>query len=209
MHSVKILELFPTVVTQTTIGRELSKGEIDCLSSQDKFRPAVGNYTSVNKYILDLPALSSLKEDLNKFVQQYVDEIIKPTNDLKTYITQSWLTVTEPGGHHHQHNHPNSFLSGVFYLEVESGKDLIHFEETSYKQIYIESKDWDRLNSPAWRVNVSPGDIVIFPSRLAHSVPNTQTTTNRMSLAFNTFIDGVIGGYNHLTELNVQQTNRF
>ena len=207
MHSVKIFELFPTVVTQTTIGRELTKEEIDCLSSQDEFGPAVANYTSANKYILDLPALSSLKQDLNKFVQQYVDEIIKPTNDLKTYITQSWLTITEPGRYHHQHNHPNSFLSGVFYLEVESGKDLIAFEDTSYKQISIESKDWDRLNSPTWKVYVSPGDIVIFPSRLAHSVPNTQTTTNRMSLAFNTFIDGVIGGYNHLTELNVQQTN--
>ena len=46
-------------------------------------------------------------------------------NDLKynkivqPYITQSWLNTTNQNEAHHQHEHPNSFLSGVDLIKIE------------------------------------------------------------------------------------------
>ena len=38
--------------------------------------------------------LKNLKKEINSFIKEYVDEILKPSSDLKFYITQSWLNYT-------------------------------------------------------------------------------------------------------------------
>jgi hypothetical protein len=49
------------------------------------------------------------------------------------YITQSWLNYTETNQYHHKHEHPNSLVSGVFY--VNDMKNLIKLN--SLKKIHI------------------------------------------------------------------------
>ena len=37
-------------------------------------------------------------------------------------ITQSWINFTKKGEYHHPHAHPNSLISGVFYVEADKDK---------------------------------------------------------------------------------------
>jgi uncharacterized protein (TIGR02466 family) len=196
-----LYSLFPVVVSKKSIS--ISNEEIKILSSENEFVESTGNYTSYNKNILDNPSLSSLKQKLNSKIQEYIDEIYKPKEEIKSYITQSWINITESGKWHHKHTHYNSFLSGVFYISVDSSEDKIYFYRDDYPQIYIESKEWTLNNSRQWFLNVSPYDVIIFPSNLIHDVKPTTSKTPRITLAFNSFISGVLGDYHSATELKL------
>lgn len=196
-----LYNLFPTVVSKTSI--KISPEEIKTISSLNEFVESTGNYTSYNKNILDIPSLLSVKEKLNEKVNEYIEEIYKPKEDIKSYITQSWINITEPGGWHHRHTHYNSFLSGVFYISVDNKEDKISFYKDDYPQIYIESKEWTLNNSRQWFLNVSPFDVIIFPSSLIHDVKPTTSKSPRISLSFNSFITGILGDYHSTTELKL------
>lgn len=197
------ISLFPTTVLKSSLGRDLTAKEVNFLSSINKVVESTGNYTSYNKNILDSPEIKNLKVHLNKKLQQYIDEVYKPKEKITSYITQSWMNITDPGRWHHKHTHYNSFLSGVFYLSVDNNEDKIFFYKDDYPQIYIESKEWTLNNSRQWFLDVSPLDVIIFPSNLIHDVQTTTSNSPRISIAFNSFITGTLGDYHSATELKL------
>ena len=197
------ISLFPTTVLKSSLGRDLTAKEVNFLSSINKVVESTGNYTSYNKNILDSPEIKNLKVHLNKKLQQYIAEVYKPKEKITSYITQSWMNITDPGRWHHKHTHYNSFLSGVFYLSVDNNEDKIFFYKDDYPQIYIESKEWTLNNSRQWFLDVSPLDVIIFPSNLIHDVQTTTSNSPRISIAFNSFITGTLGDYHSATELKL------
>jgi hypothetical protein len=44
-------------------------------------------------------------------------------------ITGCWTNVNAPGAVHRMHAHPNNFLSGVFYAQVQDGADTINLHD--------------------------------------------------------------------------------
>src|SRR6202158_5624460 len=44
-------------------------------------------------------------------------------------ITGCWANVNAPGAAHRMHAHPNNFLSGVYYVQVQDGADTINFHD--------------------------------------------------------------------------------
>ena len=197
------ISLFPTTVLKSSLGRDLTAKEVNFLSSINKVVESTGNYTSYNKNILDSPEIKNLKVHLNKKLHQYIAEVYKPKEKITSYITQSWMNITDPGRWHHKHTHYNSFLSGVFYLSVDNNEDKIFFYKDDYPQIYIESKEWTLNNSRQWFLDVSPLDVIIFPSNLIHDVQTTTSNSPRISIAFNSFITGTLGDYHSATELKL------
>ena len=57
------------------------------------------------------------------------------------------------------------------------------------------------MNSDSWWFNVKSGKIIIFPSSLTHHVDNVIADDTRISIAFNSFIKGILGDNKSLTEL--------
>ena len=84
-----------------------------------------GNVTSANNYILNEPEFKDLKDILTKHINDYISNIYKPKYKATGYITQSWLNYTKKGEFHHIHQHPNSFVSGVLYINAIKDKDKI------------------------------------------------------------------------------------
>jgi uncharacterized protein (TIGR02466 family) len=160
-----------------------------------------GNITSNNNYILNEKPFVNIKKELDLRVQDYFDKVISPANNITPYITQSWLNYTETSQYHHKHAHPNSLVSGVFYINCHEELDKIKFFNESYKTIKPEVKTWNLWNSESWWFPVKTGDLVMFPSSLTHMVENKEGTNTRISLAFNVFIKGIIGNNKNLTEL--------
>jgi uncharacterized protein (TIGR02466 family) len=194
--------IFPTPVYFSKLNRKLNKKE---LSFIDKTKLDVyknqGNTTSNDNYILNNKIFKNLKEELDLRVQDYFDKIICATDDIKPYITQSWLNYTETNQYHHKHEHPNSLVSGVFYINCDDQFDKINFFKYQYKTIKPKIKEWNLWNSESWWFSVKTGDIILFPSSLTHMVENKQGTNTRISLAFNIFIKGNLGNNKELTEL--------
>ena len=194
--------LFPTPVAFFDLGRDLAKKESDFLAKQDR-RPNEGNQSSVDNYVLDKPALAKLKDGIQKCVEEYVKDVWKVDKTLVIRITQSWLNWTKAGQYHHKHAHPNSFMSGVFYINAVEDRDRITFYQSEYKQIKPKYDEWTRWNSGSWWLPVKTGQIVLFPSSLTHMVESISGEEERVSLAFNTFLTGKVGENQSLTELIV------
>jgi uncharacterized protein (TIGR02466 family) len=197
-----IYPIFPTAIGHYELERKLSIDEKNFFAEKRDYIKLEGNYTSLETYILDFPEMNDIKKTIISHVQNYVNEVYKPLHNIECYITQSWLTVTPPGSYHHIHNHPNSFVSGVFYINVDENTDEINFIKDS-PQFYVEGGECNDYNYYSRQFKVKPLDIIIFPSTLNHSVPNTINKNNRTSLSFNTFIKGIIGNSNFLTELRL------
>jgi uncharacterized protein (TIGR02466 family) len=198
----KIHGLFPTPIYFSTLNRELTNKELSFIDKTKlNSHNNEGNIVSNDNYILNNKQFKDLKIELDLKVQDYFDKIICPANNITPYITQSWLNYTETNQYHHKHQHPNSLVSGVFYINCDEEFDKIKFFKDGYKTIKPEIKEWNIWNSETWWFSVKTGDIILFPSSLTHMVETKQGDNTRISLAFNVFIKGTVGDNKLLTEL--------
>ena len=192
--------IFPTTIGIFNLERDLTQEELDFLNNQDK-RSNAGNTTSVDNYVLRKENLKDLNSFFLESVNKYFDELYKPKYDSSLYITQSWVNYTEQKQWHHKHQHPNSFISGVFYVNADIAKDRIYFYRDHYDQLKIIPREFNITNSDSWWFEVGTGRLILFPSSLTHMVEMKEHEGTRISLSFNTFLKGTLGDNNNLTEL--------
>jgi uncharacterized protein (TIGR02466 family) len=197
-----IHSLFPTPIFFSSLEREFTPLELKFVDKNKKDTyNNTGNITSNDNYVLNEKPFLNLKNELDLKVKEYFDKIICPSNKVKPYITQSWLNYTKKNQYHHKHQHPNSLVSGVFYINADEKLDKIKFFKEDYQPIKLEIKEYNLFNSQSWWFTVKTGDIVLFPSSLTHMVETKEGDNTRVSLAFNVFVEGKIGDNKDLTEL--------
>ena len=197
-----INSIFPTPIYISKLNRDFTPLELKFVDKSKKnFTKNDGNITSKNNYILNEKPFENIKKELDLRVKDYFEKVISSTDKITPYITQSWLNYTETNQFHHKHAHPNSLVSGVFYINCHEELDKIKFFDDKYKTIKLETKDWNLFNSETWWFTVKTGDIIMFPSSLTHMVETKEGTNTRISLAFNVFVKGTLGENTRLTEL--------
>jgi len=202
MIKSSINNIFPTPIYTSKLDRKLTPLELKFIDKNNKnFYKNQGNITSKNNYILNEKQFLNLKKELNLRVIDYFNKIISTSNNITPYITQSWLNYTKTNQFHHKHNHSNSLISGVLYINCDEKFDKIKFFNEKYQRIKLEIKEWNLWNSESWWFSVKTGDIILFPSSLTHMVETKQGDNTRISLAFNVFIKGTVGDNKSLTEL--------
>jgi len=194
--------LFPTPVAGFELGRDLSEVEREHLFNLET-RENQGNVTSVDNYILNKPELHSLTEFLNNSLQEYFNAVYSPKTDANLCITQSWVNYTKPGQFHHKHAHPNSLISGVFYIQASKETDKLHFFKDGFQQLKVSPKDFNLYNSESWWLAAATGTLYLFPSSLQHMVEKVNGDDTRISLSFNTFPRGIVGDEIDLTSLKL------
>lgn len=197
-----IENLFPTPVGFFRLEKGLTKAQKTFLLNQEQF-PNVGNTTSKDRYLLQKKQMSSLSSFILKCADEYFKATTNPKTDVKLKVTQSWLNWTKPGQFHHKHAHPNSLISGCFYLNANKTTDKIFFSNETYKQIKFSPISWNPYNSDSWWYPVGENDLIFFPSNLVHNVEPVQGDETRISLAFNIFPEGSIGDEQSLTALYI------
>jgi uncharacterized protein (TIGR02466 family) len=198
--------IFPCPVYIVKRDSELSSKEdkdIEDIIKEGMKNQKSGNATSVNSYIFN-SKLKEIKQFCEQQIKIYVEKVILPVGELDCYITQSWLNITKPGEWHHQHCHPNSIISGVFYISTEESDRIAFIDpNTKIKQVMsFRPKKYNMFNSFIWGSTVNTNELILFPSWLEHCVEsNEKATTDRISLSFNTFVKGTFGTDEGKTEL--------
>ena len=200
--TVNVQPLFPIPVGFAKLDRELTKSEIKILLELEQ-RPNEGNTSSKNSNVLNLPALKNLKTFMDTALQDYYQQVYQPRDNVKPYISLSWTNYTKPGQFHHKHAHPNSFVSAVFYIKTNPEVDRIFFYKDGYNQLDIPPANWNTYNSKSWWFPADPGQLILFPSSLSHMVETVQGEDTRVSLSFNTFLQGTLGDEKELTRLSL------
>lgn len=197
-----IENLFPTPIGFFKYEDGLTEDQKTFLLDQEQ-RSNEGNTSSVDRYLLKQKKLAILTTFIEKSLHEYLMATICPKNDTRLRITQSWLNWTKPGQYHHKHAHPNSLISGCFYVNADKENDKIFFYRDGYQRIKFPPVEWNTYNSESWWYPVGSGDLVFFPSSLTHMVQPVGGEDTRVSLAFNTFPVGYIGDEDELTALHL------
>lgn len=201
-----IHNLFPIPIGLYKLDSKLTAKELSFLKNQ-KTRPNTGNVSSVDNTILKNEKLDQLRKFIESKVSEYFVTVYNPKNKIKLKITQSWVNYSKEGQYHHKHAHPNSFISGVFYVQADKEKDKIHFIRNDYQPLYLIPKEWNTWNSESWWFDIGTGDLILFPSNLTHTVHTVDHKQTRISLSFNTFPIGNLGEENTLTGLNIKDVS--
>ena len=217
MSEFKLDQIFATPLMSFDYGKisdDENKFISKCLESTTE---NIFNYSSTETYILD-KGLSEIRFFIEKSIRTYVETVIiggkYDEYDFDFRITQSWLnkTLRNRDGHH-IHNHPNSFISGVFYVRVKPDVDYIVFSRPNQQFFQFPIKEYNTFNSYQWSVGVSEGQLLLFPSTLIHEVKPPKVSNmissdddayaDRISLSFNVFPTGRIGDSINLNELRI------
>tara|TARA_B000000609_G_C24067293_1_gene290059 strand:- start:31 stop:687 length:657 start_codon:yes stop_codon:yes gene_type:complete len=164
------------------------------------------NYVTNENYFLD-KELPSLRKFIENSIDTYVSEVVglDKSQNIKFQITQSWINISPPGCYgHHEHSHPNSFISGVFYIKVNDNDNIIFKNEfVSKRDIRVESQNYNIFNTGQLFYPVKKAELILFPSNLVHQVDPIDGGSDRISLSFNVFPFGSIGSQEELCQLHV------
>ena len=203
MDNNTITPLFSTPIYSC----ELNKQIVDRASSalkeleyenMDSIYSIPKEFYSLNKNVLDLPEYTLLKNEVMLGVDDYIRGYLGVPSGCEFYITNSWVNKIQPGGEGAPHDHSNSIISGVLYLDTKdnSGDLNIHKDHTSmipFPSTFLMDHDFYNIyNSTTWRFPPTQYKMILFPSSVMHSISVNDSDTIRWSLAFNTFIRGTI-----------------
>ena len=117
-------------------------------------------------------------------------------------IIQCWADKSVKGQSHHKHAHPNSYVSGVFYLTSSGGGDIIFHDETfqSLQPAVERETTWNRRS---FQIKPEAGQLVLFPSNTVHSTLVNFADQSRYSISFNVMIRGQVGLWDSAAWVNL------
>jgi uncharacterized protein (TIGR02466 family) len=200
-----IIGIFATPVAKYTLGRDLSFSEKEfiCNQSRNTFSEDLVTQSKNNK-ILEETSLKDLKNFLEKALNDFFQETVKPSTNVCLKITQSWVNYSSVGREHKTHLHHNSIISGVFYVSTNKDSDKIFFcRKVPYLSYSIEPTQLNEWTTNICGIPSEEGTLLLFPSTLEHGVPSVIEEKERISISFNSFFSGEIGNASHLTQLIV------
>ena len=135
------------------------------------------------------------------YVKRYVDTFLKQQGLgeklFNMNITSAWLVDQKPGEYNPPHDHGDSNISSVMYLQmpiIEQDKKLLEKKNRADGMINFINNSNRALHEfetggVTWMPEV--GMLYVFPSRLIHSVNPWKGKGKRISLSFNTQVNFV------------------
>lgn len=130
-------------------------------------------------------------EEFNQVISKNVLEIATFLNwDLQyfsTNITTCWAIVNGKLASNSVHNHPNSILSGVYYLKVPENSGGLFFSDPrpAAQMLIPPIGEFNLWTSPKVVYKPTVGTMLLFPSWLLHGVEMNMSEEVRISLSFN------------------------
>ena len=199
----ELLQLFPTplliVPYKEPIDEELAY--LKTLSYRQQ--TGNGNYRSDDSYLLRQEKLKNIKNFLGESVNKFTTNVLNSKQRL--VITQCWANRNPKGSKHHEHVHPNSIISGVMYFQINEKLPPIQFAKTNQDAMKLDPEKYNHVNSESFMLPCKPGELILFPSSLKHSVPINHGDEDRISISFNTFSIDALGSEQALTHLDIRR----
>ena len=135
-------------------------------------------------------SFETIKNTVINLAEQYSTNVLGLEKD-SLVLNAMWANVRKNYSKHHIHQHPNSFVSGVMYLQIPTDTELDTFffvDPRPAKNMFhgIFEKE-SPISNRSWWYTPKEGCVIMFPSWLEHGTDEFFSTTNnyRISLSFN------------------------
>jgi uncharacterized protein (TIGR02466 family) len=189
--------LFPTPVAKIqfediSIISLAAKSIIDNLTTRNYEQLNQANVCTTDDNLHLLPEYQTLQKLINIEAIQFFNDFLGLESN-KLEMTCMWSNVQKDSCRHNTHQHPNSFYSGVVYLNVPTGDDVdpgnIFFIDPRYSKnmIYADYSKQNPLSDREWWYTPVTGMMLLFPSWLEHGTKICRIPPDqyRISLSFN------------------------
>ncbi len=188
-------DIFPTPIRHlsSVIDSILCKKLIRLVNEQDK------ELNSDDKNLLHTTINSMQNELIDSLVEKITPELANFGTDLlgenlPWLITGLWGNVMKQNGSQNRHNHCNSFISGVLFLNLPAGSYPTRFWRREMGEgggtFYFNNDNKNKAptiynNDFVDLADVESTDLILFPSYVVHDVRMNRSTEDRITIAFN------------------------
>jgi uncharacterized protein (TIGR02466 family) len=109
-------------------------------------------------------------------------------------LKSCWAIVNGKLASNSVHNHPNSILSGVYYLQAPENSGVISFSDprSAAQMLVPPMTEFSPWTLPKISYKPQAGTMLLFPSWLLHSVEMNMSKELRISLSFNIGMSPVV-----------------
>ena len=159
------------------------------MQSEGRVKTNRGGWQSNDLFYKDF-----INTPLIKYFQNIENKLAGCMKDLDSKaslsFTNSWININRNKNENYAHTHPNSTLSGVFYL-TDNNSSIIFTRNEDISTYFLETINSNNNTISSYNyVTYKPckNDLIIFPSWLRHKVLPADSAA-RISVAFNTKIN--------------------
>jgi len=188
MHSIHKELLFSTPIYIFDYGNcEILKSPLDYVLNKSQRLYVSETCRSTEDNLHTLPEFANLVFDIGTKIKEVFDDIGLIRDD--EIITCMWANVSTKLNRHNMHLHPNSFFSGVLYLNAPNNCGNIGFKDPRYgsELISFDFEDDSIFKNRTIEVEPVTGRMIFFPSWLYHGTRQGDFNDDqtRVSLSFN------------------------
>jgi len=189
--SSEVIRLFPTFVWKSRLESAaratVQRAILDVLAvlRSGLPDPAPGEIWQSRHGLHEEAQLEPLVRQIRQGVEQVLAFLRTPGPAFE--ITGLWANIAATGGATRMHSHPNNFLSGVYYVQVQAGADTINFHDPRPQTAIVRppTTELTAYNTDQVVVAVEEGTLLVFPAWLVHSVDPNRSDRLRISMSFN------------------------
>ena len=129
-----------------------------------------------------------------KFAIQVQDYILKTfqslgwkIKDKNIRIKEMWAIINKKNDFNVIHTHPNCYLSAAYYVKApkDCGNFKVESPNIAKRYAYPEIANQNELNVEVASINISEGDLLLFPAYLPHKVGKNESDDDRIVISFN------------------------
>ncbi len=196
MDETKIVTLFPSVLLRTRVAdhdaiAERLLPEVAAIRTQTP-NGTPGRWASpVYSTLTSDPALhrrDAFRKIADIFHQETLALAKHKSVDLDSQeilIDRCWLNVLSRGNSVDLHNHPNSFFTGIYFLQAPAGGTLLSLHNpTQDVALSVPVRKETTLNQEGYTYQPVAGDLLIFESHVAHSFQLHESDQEHINLSF-------------------------
>lgn len=129
-----------------------------------------------------------LERAIDRRVAAFVSALHWDLRGARLTMSDCWLNIMGPGSAHSLHLHPQSVLSGTYYVATPRGCPGLKFEDPRLSRM-MASPMRSLDAPPGLRPHISyparAGRVILFESWLRHEVPRQTVHGERISISFN------------------------
>ena len=196
MDNPEVLKFFPTPVFKfrfekfRTFNEELSNYiyklyEID---SKGVDRSNRGGWHSKTFELNDKNSIQlKFALELQKYILKTFTNLGWKTENQNIRIREMWAIINKKDDFNVVHTHPNSLLSAAYYVKAPNNCGRFQIEDLNIVKRHASPliANQNELNMNVAGLEVTEGDLLIFPVYLPHKVARNETDDDRIVISFN------------------------
>jgi len=156
--------------------------------SLQNYKNGYTSYSSQDKLHQLSSTFSGLELMIRKHVQKYLRQLDYQASVTDLVMSECWLNMMYSNSIHTAHIHPQSVISGTFYVAIPKSASGIKFEDPrlGFFMNSPQVKPHARIyNQRFFELKPKAGDIALFESWMRHEVPLNTSKEPRISVSFN------------------------